>query len=126
MHCHHPCYSLNSNLKMGKQQEQRVKNFNLVVTRRRAGLRQYQLARLLGIPLSLLRDMESGRHPVTLKWEKRIREVIDKTQRSRPTTPTVEVKSVVTPDAEQRLRRAYDLLLERRSEAKRDYEVRKG
>jgi len=103
---------------MSEQQEHRVKNSNLVVMRRRVGLRQSELARLLGIPQSLLRDMESGGHAVTPQWEKRIREVIGKAQRSRPITPKVEVKSVITPDAEQRLGRAYDLLLERGSEIK--------
>ena len=103
---------------MCEQQEQRKEEVDLAVLRRRAGLRQYQLAQLLGIPQTVLRDMERRRRPITPEWEKRIREVVDEAQRSKTTTLTVEVKFVVTPDAEQRLRRAYDLLLEQCHEAK--------
>lgn len=103
---------------MCEQQEQRKEEVDLAVLRRGAGLRQYQLAQLLGIPQTVLRDMERRRRPITPEWEKRIREVVDEAQRSKPTTLTVEVKFVVTPDAEQRLRRAYGLLLEQCPEAK--------
>lgn len=110
--------NLNCNLKMCKQQEHRIEDIDLRTLRRRVGLRQYQLARLLGIPQSVLRDMERGRLVMTPEWRKRITNIIDEAQRSKPTSLTVRVKLVVTPDAEQRLRRVYDLLLERGSAAK--------
>lgn len=89
-----------------------MEDIDLVVLRRRAGLRQYQLAQLLGIPQTVLRDMERGRLPMTPEWKERITDIVNEAQRSKPTTLTVEIKFVVTPDAQQRLRRAYDLLLE--------------
>ena len=105
-----------------------MEHIDLAVLRRKAGLRQYQLAQLLGIPQIVLRDMERGRLAMTLEYKKRITDIINEAQRSKPTTLTVDIKFVLTPDAQQRLRRAYDLLLETGSAAQQGkaHEGREG
>jgi ribosome-binding protein aMBF1 (putative translation factor) len=48
------------------------------MARVKAGLRQYELAQLLGVPATIICDLERGRRPVTDEWERRIREVLAK------------------------------------------------
>ncbi len=50
--------------------------FDLVALRLRAGLRQYQLAALLGVTQTFLCDLERGRRPITPEAEQRIRQAI--------------------------------------------------
>lgn len=55
--------------------------FDLVIMRLKAGLKQYQLAQLLGIPPSILCDLEKGRRLITPEVERRIKEAINETNR---------------------------------------------
>jgi transcriptional regulator with XRE-family HTH domain len=57
--------------------------FELVVLRHQAGLRQYQLAALLGVTQTLLCDLERGRRPITPDAEQRIRQAISDAQKAR-------------------------------------------
>ena len=51
--------------------------FGLILMRLKTGLRQYELAQLLGVPGTIVCDLERGRRPITPEIEKRIREAID-------------------------------------------------
>lgn len=55
---------------------EKVDRYELQMARVRAGLRQYELAQLLGVPATIVCDLERGRRPVTEEWERRIREVL--------------------------------------------------
>lgn len=50
--------------------------FELVLMRLRVNLKQYEVAQLLGVPPTIICDLESGRRPITPEIEKRIREDI--------------------------------------------------
>jgi len=50
--------------------------FDLIVMRLKAGLKQYQLAQLLGVPATIICDLERGRRPITPEIEGRIKEAI--------------------------------------------------
>lgn len=52
--------------------------FELILMRLRAGLKQYQLAQLLGVPATIICDLERGRRPITPEVKKRIKEAINK------------------------------------------------
>jgi len=54
----------------------KVDRYELQMARVRAGLRQYELAQLLGVPATIVCDVERGRRPVTEEWERRIREAL--------------------------------------------------
>ncbi len=56
--------------------------FDLVALRLRAGLRQYQLAALLGVTQTFLCDLERGRRPITPEAEQRIRQAITNAQKA--------------------------------------------
>ena len=49
----------------------------LLQLRRRADLAQYELAQRLGVPQTVVCDLERGRRPVTPEWERRILRVIN-------------------------------------------------
>ena len=51
--------------------------FDLILMRLKTGLRQYELAQLLGVPATIICDFERGRRPITPEVEKRIREALD-------------------------------------------------
>lgn len=59
--------------------------FGLIVMRLKGGLKQYELAQLLGVPQTTLCDWERGRRPITLEIEKRISEAINETKKGRAT-----------------------------------------
>ena len=51
--------------------------FDLVLMRLKAGLKQYELANLLGVPGTIICDLERGRRKITPEIEERIREAIN-------------------------------------------------
>lgn len=51
--------------------------FELILMRLRSGLRQYELAQLLGVPPTIICNLERGRRPITPEVEKRIKEAIN-------------------------------------------------
>ncbi|MBA7706241.1 hypothetical protein ES703_115092 [subsurface metagenome] len=51
--------------------------FDLVLLRLRAGLKQYELAQLLGVPATSVCDLERGRRAITPELEKRIKQAIN-------------------------------------------------
>jgi transcriptional regulator with XRE-family HTH domain len=53
------------------------------IARLRAGVKQYQLAGMLGIGVSQLSEMETGRRPVSPDMAERIKEVLDESQKTR-------------------------------------------
>ena len=52
--------------------------FELVLIRLRAGVKQYELAQLLGIPATIICDLERGRRTISPEVEKSIMEAISK------------------------------------------------
>jgi len=60
-----------------------VKSYDLVLARLKAGLRQYQLAQLLGVPATIISNLERGKNPITPEIERQINEAI-KRARGRP------------------------------------------
>lgn len=50
--------------------------FDLILLRLKTGLKQYELAQLLGVPATIICDLERGRRPITPEVEKCIREAI--------------------------------------------------
>lgn len=57
-----------------------MNRFEIVALRLRAGLRQYQLAALLGVTQTALCDLERGRRSITQDDERRIRQAITHAQ----------------------------------------------
>jgi len=55
--------------------------YELHLLRLKAGLRQYELAQLLGVPQTILCDLERGRRPLTSEWESRIKEALRKREK---------------------------------------------
>ena len=51
--------------------------FDLVLMRLKIGLKQYELAQLLGVPATIVCDFERGKRPITPEVEKRIKEAIN-------------------------------------------------
>jgi len=51
--------------------------FDLILLRLKAGLKQYELANLLGVPGTIICDLERGRRKITPEIEERIREAIN-------------------------------------------------
>ncbi len=51
--------------------------FDLILVRLKTGLKQYELAKLLGVPATIVCDLERGRRPITPEVEKRIKEAIN-------------------------------------------------
>ena len=51
--------------------------FQLVVIRLKGGLKQYELAQLLGVPPTIICDLERGRRLITPEIEKRVKEAIN-------------------------------------------------
>ena len=51
--------------------------FDLILVRLKTGLKQYELAQLLGVPATIVCDLERGRRPITPEVEKRIKEAIN-------------------------------------------------
>ena len=66
----------NVNIKVKTLQGRTVDRYELQMARVKAGLRQYEIAQLLGVPATIICDLERGRRPVTDEWERRIREVL--------------------------------------------------
>ena len=50
--------------------------FDLVLMRLKIGLKQYELAQLLGVPPTIICDLERGRRSITTEIEERIKEAI--------------------------------------------------
>ena len=57
--------------------------YGLVLARLKAGLRQYQLAQLLGVPATVVSNLERGQQPITSEIEEIITKAI-KQARNRP------------------------------------------
>jgi len=55
-----------------------IQGIDLKLRRIRAGLRQFRVARDLGISPSVLCDWENGRKPIPLRQKQRILDVIDR------------------------------------------------
>lgn len=51
--------------------------FELILMRLKAGLKQYELAQLLGVPGTIICDFERGRRPITPEIEEKIKEAIN-------------------------------------------------
>ncbi len=51
--------------------------YGLLLLRLKAGLKQYELAQLLGVPATIICDLERGRRPITPEVEKRIKRAIN-------------------------------------------------
>jgi len=51
--------------------------FKLIAIRLKTGLKQWELAQLLGISQTTLCDLERGRRPITPEIEEKIRRAID-------------------------------------------------
>lgn len=60
-------------------------NFELILLRLKAGLKQYELAQLLGMSPTIVCDLERGRRPVTPQIEKQIVEAISKAKKGSAT-----------------------------------------
>lgn len=60
--------------------------FDLVLLRLRAGLKQYELAQLLGVAATIVCDLERGRRAVTPEMEKQIRGAINQARNRKVTT----------------------------------------
>ena len=54
-----------------------MERFDLILMRLKAGLKQYELAQFLGVPPTIICDLERGRRPITPEVEKRIKEAIN-------------------------------------------------
>lgn len=54
-----------------------MNKFDVTLMRLKAGLKQYELAQLLGVPQTIICDLERGRRPITPEIEKWIREAIN-------------------------------------------------
>jgi len=54
--------------------------YGLVLARLRAGLRQYQLAQLLGVPPTVISNLERGLNPITPEIEREISAAIKQAQ----------------------------------------------
>lgn len=54
-----------------------MERFDLILLRLKSGLKQYELAQLLGVPATIVCDLERGRRPITPEVEKRIKEAIN-------------------------------------------------
>lgn len=52
--------------------------FDLILLRLKNGLKQYELAQLLGVPPTIICDFERGRRPITPEIEGRIKKAINK------------------------------------------------
>ena len=50
--------------------------YELVVLRRKAGLKQWELAGRLGVCQTIVGDMERGRRPISAETEQKIRQAI--------------------------------------------------
>lgn len=57
--------------------------YGLVLARLKAGLRQYQLAQLLGVPPAVISNLERGRYPITPEIERLITKAV-RQARERP------------------------------------------
>ena len=60
-----------------------MEGYDLVLMRLKAGLYQYQLAQLLGVPATVISSLERGRNPITPEAERQIIEAI-KRARNKP------------------------------------------
>ena len=69
------------NLLYHRGEHRQMNRFELILLRLKAGLRQYELAQLLGVPATAVCDLERGRRPITLEVEKRIKQAIDKAKK---------------------------------------------
>lgn len=89
-----------------------MQGIDLLLLRRRAGLPQHKLAQLLGVPRTVICDLEHGRRQITPELENRIREAINEAIRLKENANfKVKVEYVPTPDTDRRLSRAIDILL---------------
>ena len=59
--------------------------FQLILIRLKGNLKQYELAQLLGVPPTIICDLERGRRPVTPEIEERIKGVINKAKKRKTT-----------------------------------------
>jgi len=64
--------------------------YELILMRLQAGLKQYQLAQLLGVPQTTMCDWERGRRPINLEVERRIRQALN--QKLSTASKTSEVR----------------------------------
>jgi len=62
-----------------------MERFDLILLRLKAGLKQYELAQLLGVPATIVCDLERGRRPITPEIEKQIAEAISKAKKENVT-----------------------------------------
>ncbi|MBA7700828.1 hypothetical protein ES703_109553 [subsurface metagenome] len=60
--------------------------FGLVLLRLKAGLKQYELAQLLGVAATIVCDLERGRRPITPEMEKQIRGAVNQARNRKVTT----------------------------------------
>ena len=73
--------------------------FDLLTLRLRAGLRQYQLAALLGVSQTWLCDLERGRRPITPQIKQRISHAIARAAQGFSQPPVLEGPQVDTEPA---------------------------
>lgn len=59
--------------------------YDLILMRLKIGLKQYELAQLLGVPATIVCDLERGRRPITPEIEKQIAEAISKAKKGNVT-----------------------------------------
>jgi len=55
--------------------------YEIILMRLKAGLKQYELAQLLGVPATIICDFERGRRPITPEVEKRIMVALDEAKK---------------------------------------------
>ena len=70
--------------------------FQLILIRLKGDLKQYELAQLLGVPPTIICDLERGRRSITPEIEKRITEAIN--EASRKTSPRKPVSAQSNPN----------------------------
>jgi len=59
--------------------------FQLILIRLKGGLKQYELAQLLGVPPTIICDLERGRRLITPDIEERIKRAINEAKNKKTT-----------------------------------------
>ena len=72
-------------------------SFELILMRLKGGLKQYELAQLLGVPSTIICDLERGRRPITPEIEKWVGEAITEANRKASSEKLVSAQSNPNP-----------------------------
>ncbi len=76
--------------------------YSLILMRLKAGLKQYELAQLLGVSPTVICDLERGRRSITPEIEKWIKEAITEVNRKSSSGKLVSAQSNPNPPGMRR------------------------